>query len=419
MERRTTISADARTFVFAALAVLVPGCDKAPQAERSPAPDSRVAAPEAVEPLRARIVELESELALARAALAPHDTDAAARAPLELEIQRLRSELIAEQELRLEREREWLRYTNAIASLEVKALPETLTFTAQVPESERPKPPEPAPTIDAAKLARQQEIRRTLKTMLSIEGVRGIDLLECGELGQGWVGPVVFRILDERGRLAGNLSAKRLRLEGSRTAHTLTLVLEDGYEMRGGVRTQFTLRERSDGAPIEGGTRRIEIGEVEPLPWVQALPELFGDIALEPLVDDGRWNALYVKGALNRLMRLDAANGYWRVRDLGGVTGDELRDVRLEGLDSDGKLERQLFADRMRIVLQDKGVLLSLEDGAQTRGDEVAPFLEGRFRIFLPRAVHADWQAAGLPGLSEPDGSSKAPKVDEAAPLQH
>ncbi len=424
MERRTSNSAEARarTAALVAGAAFLAACGERPTAPETHNTSSVVAGDALeLERLRARVAQLEDELAVALAARPPAAARTPERASLELELRQMRAELITEQERRLEREREWLRYTSAVASLDVQSIPAELSFTAQVPESERPKPPEPPPPLDEKKLAREKEILRTLKTMLTIEGVRGIDLLEAGELGNGCVGPVLFRIIDERGRLAGSLSAKRLKLEGSRTAHTLTLVLEDGFETRGGVRTPFTLRERSDGAPIEGGTRRIQFEEVDLLPWVNALPELFGDVALEPSKDDGLWNATYVKGALNRLMRMDAANGYWRVRDLAGVTGVELRDVRLEGLDSEGKVERQLFADRMKIELQEKGVLLLLEDGAQTRGADTVPFLDARFRIFLPRAPHADWQAAGLPGLSQPDGAAKAPAAGDAVqtPLQH
>jgi len=331
---------------------------------------------------------------------------------LELRVRELERELEREQEKRLEREREWLRFTTTLSALEIPSVPEELTFVPDVPEEDRPVPPAPT-QIDEAKAERQHEIARSIRTLLSIEGVRGIDLLEAGELHDGWIGPVVFRLLDERGRLAGSLCAERMRLEGSRSARTLTIVLENGYEMRGGVRTPFRAGEQLDKPPIDsgtrdGGTRRIDIVETDPMAWVGAVAELFGDTLMEPPADDGRWNLLHVRGTLNQLLQLDADAGYWRLKHLGGVSGDELRDVHLEALSSDGKLERRLFADRLRIHEQDRGVLLLLEDGAQVRGEEKVPFLDGRFRIFLPRAAHAEWRAAGLPGLAQPPTSRNA-----------
>ena len=78
------------------------------------------------------------------------------------------------------------------------------------------------------------------------------------------------------------------------------------------------------------------------------------------------------------------------------------RDVQLDQLDADGKLERKLFADRMEITAQDNGVKIELTNGAQLRGDAKTPFLDGRYRIFLPRASVEAWTKAGIPGLSAP-----------------
>jgi hypothetical protein len=76
--------------------------------------------------------------------------------------------------------------------------------------------------------------------------------------------------------------------------------------------------------------------------------------------------------------------------------------VQLDGLDAQGRLERKLFADRMQISAQAKGVKIELTDGAQLRGDSKTPFLDNKYRIFLPRASIEAWTKAGIPGLSEP-----------------
>lgn len=316
------------------------------------------------------------------------------------QVSELRVQLAREQSLRLEREREWLRYTSAFEALSAEAVAQAPHFEPQVPAEELPAPTPPSPPIDEARAERARSLARSLRTLLSVEGVRGFDLLEAGELGDGWIGPVVFRLLDERGRLAGSLGAQRLRLLGSRTARTLTIVLEEGFESRGGVRTAFEPEELPESERESFGVRRIELEEVDPMPWISAAPELFGGAQLAAPVDDGHWNLTYVRASLNRLLRLDIERGYWRLKTLGGVAEGVLHDVHFEQFDAQGQLERRLFADRLRIERRERGVALLLEDGATVRGDEKSPFLDGHFRIYLPRAEHAEWNSAGLPGLS-------------------
>ncbi|MCY3002502.1 MAG: hypothetical protein NTV21_11935 [Planctomycetota bacterium] len=350
---------------------------------------------------RAKVVELEQALVQARN---PRNCEVHGE-----ELTRLRNELAAADERRLEREREWLRFLKTLDQLGLpKPAPEN-AFVPDVPEEERPKEPEPEP-IDTAKLEREAQIGRQIAALLAVEGVRGLDLLEHGHLGDGWIGPVLFRVIDARGRLAGSLYAERLRLEGSRAARTLVLVMEGGYEMRGGERIQFGAGEGLDGKPVESGVRRLVLDDCDPTEWLTSLPELAPAQVEMPLVDDGKWSLVYVKGALNRLLRQDAAQGYWRVKSVNGVLEGTLREVHLEGFDAAGKLDRRVFADRLRLVRQERGFLLELEDGAQMRGDEKVPFFDGRFRIFLPRAVHAEWDAAVLPGLAEPDEAAAPPR---------
>jgi hypothetical protein len=84
------------------------------------------------------------------------------------------------------------------------------------------------------------------------------------------------------------------------------------------------------------------------------------------------------------------------------VQAGVFRDVQLDQLDASGKLERKLFADRMEISAQASGVKIELTNGAQMRGDAKMPFLDGRYRIFLPRVSVEAWRKAGIPGLSAP-----------------
>jgi hypothetical protein len=205
---------------------------------------------------------------------------------------------------------------------------------------------------------------------------------------------VVFRLVDGTGVLSGSLWAEGLRLEGSRAARTLTLVLEEGYETRRGERVEF--QRQGEAQPA---VRRIVLPRVDPLPWIEALPELFGGMRLDEPIDDGRWNLTLVKGMLNGLLREDAVGGWYRMRALGGVKDGVLRGVHVEHLDREGRVERHLFADRLTVTAVERGIQLLFEDGAQMRGSEKAAFLEGRYRVFLPRAVVAEWRNAGIPGL--------------------
>jgi hypothetical protein len=260
-------------------------------------------------------------------------------------------------------------------------------------------PPVELAALDPARAARTraEELGQKLGVLMRLEGVRGLDLMDAGTLQPPppaeprGIGPVVFRCLDERGRLTGSLSAARLRLEGSLAAHTLTLVLEDGFESRGGERTPFL-----------DGARRIPLTEVDPEPWMRECPELFDPADRVRPNDDGLWSLGDVRRELNRLLALDTHLGWYRLHSLGGVLGRELVDVQLEELESSGRLARRLFADRLALVLEDASVVLELADGASVRGGEKTPFRDGRHRIVLPGVPLDAWRAAHRPGLAEP-----------------
>ncbi len=388
----------------ATLGAALAGCGAHGDRESSAREHSELAAENAR--LRAELESARSALEAAAVQPAPSISDAA----LGEQLAELRAALAREHELRVEREREWLRYTRAIDALGGDALQQGPRFVALAPleETEPEEAAAPAPVAPVV-LERSAALQRSLRALLAVEGVRGMDLLDAGQLGDGWIGPVVFRLLDGQGRLAGSLGAQRLRLAGSRTARTLTIVLEDGFESRGGVRTPFE-PSTADGESREAfGVRRIEFDELDPLPWVQAAPELFGGVELAAPVDDGQWSLTWVRSSLNRLLRLDAARGYWRVKSLGGVFDGQLRDVQLEQFDVSGKLERRLFADRLALERRERGVALRLEGGALVRGDEKTPFLDGQYRIYLPRADLDEWNRAGLPGLtSQPGAAARA-----------
>ncbi len=313
-------------------------------------------------------------------------------------VAQLEAELGAEREQRLEREREWLRYTLAVAALQPEAQKSLPVFGPHVPGVEADVgqgPRDPTPQQRAAQ-RRSAQVLANLRALLAAEGVRGLDLLEAGLLGEGATGPVVFRLLDDVGRLAGSLFAERLRLEASRAGRTLSLVLEEGYESIGGERIPFGSRAQAGLTP----PWRLTLCDIDPQPWIEELPELFGAAPKEVLPDDGRWDLAWVQVKLNELLRLETSAGWYRLRRLGGVENDVLRDVHVEVLSQDGALERRLFADRLRLEPTSRGVVLAFEDGVLLRGGQKTPFLQGRHRVFLPRARVELWRDAGLPGFA-------------------
>jgi hypothetical protein len=341
---------------------------------------------------------LRAELAAARARIAR----------LEIDAQRAAAERIA-------REEEWLRYSKALSQL-AAAGEKPASIFQPMPESASDEPAakdasgrdssgrSPEEIAEAAK--HDRAIFVSLRSLLSVEQVTSYDLLESGTLSpEGFTGPVVLRALDERGRPIGTIAAARLHLEGSRAARSMTIVLENGYEKRGGESFPFTGPSLEPG---RGGIRRIDLPAVDPSPWIEPLAAIFRAEDRAPPADDGLWDLGTVRAALNLLLREDVTGGWWRLAGLGGIEAGVLRDVQLDQLDATGRLERKLFADRMTIVEQEQGVKVELQDGAQLRGDAKTPFLDGRYRIFLPRASAERWRKAGLPGLAPPPPKQKS-----------
>ncbi len=336
----------------------------------------------ALEPGQAQADELEEWLARSGAPVEEPSSPADAR------VTELEAELEAERARRQASELRLLEFQRLVARLETGAAG-ALAGRADVPDAGAEEPVlEPDPAVVAAR-ARAAEIARSLSALFKVEGLRGVDLLEIGTLGDGFVGPVAFRLLDDRGRLVGGLFAERLRLEASRSAKMVTVVLEDGCESAGETRT-----------PFEGGVRRMPLVHVDPQAWFEATPELFAADVLAPPNDDGLWDHARLRSELNRLLGLDGSTGFFRVHSFGGVLGSELVDVHLEEFDSKGALARRFFADRLRIALDPPGVSLWLEDGAVVVGDAKEPFRNGAYRIYLPRVPIREWQVARVPGLS-------------------
>ncbi|MEL6430072.1 MAG: hypothetical protein AAFZ87_15710 [Planctomycetota bacterium] len=378
------------------------------------APPAAVSSPAAESPLTAESSPAaESSLTAGPSASETEPADWRAReAALLTRIAELEDALRREQERSIARTEEWVAYVTVLRGFSPAELPAPPDFIAEE------LVPEPDPAVEAERLrqglalARGDALEPVLRALLVADGVRTLDFLELGSVRQegerSFAGPVVARVLDDRGRLTGMLSAERMRIEVSRAARAATLVLEDGYQTRRGVRRTF------DGLPLAAdqrkgsGTRRILLPAIDPNAWAEALPGLVDEDVGAPFVDDGTWNVTEVRASLGRLLR-DAARDRrsgWRLVALGGVRGNELRDVQLverapAGAGSLGP-ERRVFADRARIRVPEGGpVTLELEEGTVRRGDRTAPFLDGRYRIVLPFADAAAWRAAPVPRAAE------------------
>lgn len=337
----------------------------------------------------------------------------------EARVRELEGQLADERAQRLAREEEWLRFTRGLGELAHAAGVEAPKFpTPLAGESDPAAAGQPAP--DPARLERQRlgkALLAKLRALFFSDEVAGLDLLETGELHEGALGPVVLRELDADGRPYGTLCAERMRFESSLSARTLTLVLEQGYERRGTQR--FPFEEPGAAAPENAaesaarrGTRRIVLPEIDPTRWIEKVPELFGPSARAASIDDGRHDLTAVRVALNVLLREDGASGWWRLSNLGGVEKDVLREVVLDGFDHTGRQQRRLFADRLTILEEEKGVQLLLEHGAQVKGDAKLPFLDERYRIFLPQANAEAWAKAGVPLVRRKTPEPVPPKRD-------
>jgi hypothetical protein len=353
------------------------------------------------------VVALRAELGQVKADFAAREQE------LVLLVSSLQAELAQAEEARMDREREWLKWTRAISALAPEGIVEVPDFELELSEEELGTlSPEAAPLEeprDEARLARSDEIERSLRTLLRLEWVDGLALLEAGLLSEdGWTGPCVFRLINSDGRAVGSVSAERLYLEGSVTGRTLTLVLEEGYERRAGDLLPF---EGTEVGERRGGERRIVLVRTDPRPWMDALPELFRVQAPAPILGETGKTHEELRRGVNRLLSEDAAGGRWRLESFEGLGDSGLQGVDLVDLDPEGRVRRHLFADHMRVERRESGVVLVLNNGIQMRGGHKTPFLDGRFRIFLPQALHAAWEEVGVLASEAQDPPDGAPEA--------
>lgn len=321
-----------------------------------------------------------------------NDVLALENAALTKRVANLEYKLTVSEERRFAQEQEFLLWQNVLSGLDPQGLLRTAGLLDNI-EVEQVVAEVPVALDPLAIEARELAI--SLNHLMASEGIHSLDLLEAGRTQAGRMGPVVFRMLDDKGRLVGSLAAESVHLEASVTARTVTMILINGKETHGGFAAPFDLR-------------RIPFNFVDPWPWVEAIPGLFPDFqagqATPSGIDDGKWELEPLRERLNELLREDPINGYYKVKHIDGVLKDKLRGLHLVEYSPAGLSIRHIFADVGTLSLGDRGATILLEDGASMRGDEKTAFLRGRFRIYLPKADQDLWKAESLPGLgSAPD----------------
>jgi hypothetical protein len=311
--------------------------------------------------------------------------------------------LAKERQRSIDREQEWVGFLRAMSQLPLEQVPARPGFLAdaiieRIPLEGDGAEPDVSPAADS-QTKRRRQLMLELNALLVSEQVLSMDVLEVGRIYEGWCGPVVVRLLDERGRPVGLLAAERLRLEVSRAGFGVTLVFEEGYERHAGVKIPFGPVEA--GGDERTGMRRIHLPDLNPEPWVEAVPELISAQDLLGSQDDGMWDLRALRRRLDGLLRAAGpVLGGWRLVDLGGVVDEQLLDVQLLERDGEGREVRRIFADRLVIESEPGGGMsLELEGGIQIRHGRRAPFLGGHYRIFLPEANVGVWRAEKLPGL--------------------
>ncbi len=104
-----------------------------------------------------------------------------------------------------------------------------------------------------------------------------------------------------------------------------------------------------------------------------------------------------IRTELNRLLGATDEAVSYRVDRLGGVSGEDLLDVRVVGLDEAGQTIRALEAKRAEVTVQrDRGqVRLSFRDGHLELAGRQAPFFEGHYALELASDPEA-WRISGL-----------------------
>ncbi|MCE9593964.1 MAG: hypothetical protein K8S98_07220, partial [Planctomycetes bacterium] len=142
----------------------------------------------------ARTAELERRVQdLERTLRAERESREAERSAFVEERDRLTCDLADLRGRLTDREEEFLRTLQAVGALSPAALPDGYVMSNAGEATTKTDPP-PDPAVLAAR-AQSAEYLRSLRNLLAIEDIFGLDLLEIGSLAEHATGPVVFRTL--------------------------------------------------------------------------------------------------------------------------------------------------------------------------------------------------------------------------------
>lgn len=206
-------------------------------------------------------------------------------------------------------------------------------------------------------------------------------------------------------RKAGEIPGLRAQVDALRDRAGAEAARADGLE-----RELRELRRRTaEAAPAPGPATDSGTGRAldDPAPASDASTEAPSAVAaadraalVRGATRDKDELARITKG-LNALLRLSPGAVRYTFASVGGVSGRELLDVRLEGRDEDDRVQRTIEAPFAKLTVKpgDSAVLLEFKDGELVRGDLRAPFFEGRYGLVLD-ADTARWKAAGLAFLT-------------------
>jgi hypothetical protein len=104
-----------------------------------------------------------------------------------------------------------------------------------------------------------------------------------------------------------------------------------------------------------------------------------------------------IRQELNRLLALAGDAVTYQVDGIGGVRGDTLMELRLSGVDANGRTIRTLEAQTATVVVREESddVLVDLRDGHLLLAGRKAPFFDGRYAIVVASEPEA-WRISGL-----------------------
>ena len=140
-----------------------------------------------------------------------------ARVALEQRVRDLEHQLARAETAILRQEEAFQSWLQVLSSLSPELVPTAEAAAVDVglldPDEVSEPPAEAGPAPDPADhpdLKRADELAALLRGLLRSEEISGLDLLEPGRFAEGKLGPVVFRTLDDRGRLTGSITAVKI-----------------------------------------------------------------------------------------------------------------------------------------------------------------------------------------------------------------